>query len=89
MIEEQPVEPVGASFHQWVRKAAEFARRQPTQVLGAACAAGVLLNIVPAKVVARSVLGAASSLGRPALLALGVLKLFELACAKERINPGG
>ncbi len=65
-----------------MHQAADYARRQPTQVLGAACAAGVLLNIVPAKVVARSVLSAASALGRPALLALGVMKVFEFACSR-------
>lgn len=81
------IHPVEDSVQQWLREAGDYARRQPTQVLGAACAAGVLLNVVPAKVIVRSALTAASALGRPALLALGVMKVFELVTSRTHTHP--
>lgn len=60
-----------------------YAHREPVQAMAIAVGAGLLVNLLPRRVVA----GAISSLGAavvsPTLLALGVAKALEMCCQER------
>lgn len=64
-----------------------FAQREPGQTVAMAVGAGLLLNMLPPRVV----VGAATFIGgmlvRPVLLSLGVTKALELCCHKSSTLP--
>lgn len=61
-----------------VRRAEEFARREPAKAIVSAFGAGVVLNILPMRAVASTCTRLAFSLARPALLFLGLRKAYDL-----------
>jgi hypothetical protein len=73
-----------APVQRLLHSAEEFARRDPAKALAAAFGAGLLLNLVPSRVIVGTVTAVAVPFLRPALLSLGLLKAFELCCKEER-----
>lgn len=65
----------------------DYVRREPAKAVAMAAGAGLLLKIVPAHVMARTLAGTASSLLPPALLGLGLVKLLELCEQQRTQNP--
>ena len=58
----------------------EFARKEPAKAVATAIGAGLLLNILPARAIVGTVTTVAVPLIRPALLALGLIKVCEMCC---------
>ena len=69
----------------WLGQAEAFARRDPARAVATAFGAGLLLHLLPL----RAVTAVALALVRPALISLGMLKVWELCpCEKElQSNP--
>ena len=69
----------------WLGQAEAFARREPAKAVASAFGAGLVLHLLPL----RAVTAVALALARPALISLGLLKLWELCpCEKEtKSNP--
>jgi len=57
-----------------------YARREPTQALALAAGVGLLINLVPTRVVAGTVSTVGAAMLRPILMSLGVAKVIELTC---------
>ena len=57
-----------------------FARREPVQAIAIAVGAGLLINVLPKRVVAGTAVTLGSAVLQPALLALGLTKALELCC---------
>ena len=60
----------------------DYAGREPVKAVAAAFAAGVMINLLPTRVLVASVTAVGGALLRPALLSLGVIKSLELCCQK-------
>jgi hypothetical protein len=64
----------------WLNDAEEFARREPVKAVACAFGAGLLLHLLPT----RATTAVVSTLVRPVLLCLGLMKAFEICgCNKE------
>jgi len=61
----------------------EFARREPAQAVAAAIGVGLLINLLPSRLVTGTVAIVGAALVRPVLLSLGVTKAMELCCQKS------
>ena len=59
----------------------DYIRREPVKAVAAAFGMGLLINVLPPRVIVGTVTGLGVALLRPALLTLGVVKAFELCCA--------
>ena len=57
-----------------------YTRREPTQAIALAVGVGLLINLVPTRVVAGTVSTVGAALLRPILMSLGVAKAIELTC---------
>lgn len=57
-----------------------FARRDPTQALVAALGVGLMVNLLPTRVVAGTVSTVGAAVLRPLLISLGIAKVIELTC---------
>lgn len=64
----------------------ELARREPAKAVAAAFGVGLLVNLLPTRVVAGTVTAVGAVLIRPVLLSLGVTKAMELCC-QNKPNP--
>lgn len=71
-----------------LQSAEEYARRDPAKAMATAFGAGLLLNLVPPRVIVGTVTAVAVPFMRPALFALGLLKAFELCCKPENTGHG-
>ena len=60
-----------------LKRAEDFARREPAQAVAAAFGGGLLLNLLPLGAIGAALAGLAFSCIRPALLFLGLLKVCE------------
>ena len=60
----------------------DFARREPVTAAAAALGFGVLLNLLPTRVVVGTIATVGVMLARPIILSLGVTKALELCCNK-------
>lgn len=60
-----------------------FAHREPVTTMAAVVGAGLLINLLPTKVVVGTVTIMGALLIRPVLLSLGVTKAMELCCQKS------
>lgn len=76
--------PVEQSVQQWIGEAEDYARRDPVKAVGIAFGVGLALNILPKRLIVGATTLAAVTLVRPVLLSLGVMKAFELCCAKQQ-----
>ncbi len=61
----------------------QFARREPGQAMAAAVGVGLLINLLPTRMVAGTAAVMGAMLVRPVLLSLGVTKALELCCQKS------
>lgn len=61
-------------------RAETYVRREPVKAVVAAIGAGLLLKLLPPRLVARPITALAVTLLPPALLGFGILKAFELCC---------
>ena len=84
-IARRPTQAVEGSIRQLIGDVKEFARRQPVQAVGTAFGLGLLINLLPTRVVAGTASAVGATLLRPALLSLGIIKAVELCCRKP--NP--
>ncbi|WP_395748855.1 hypothetical protein [Prosthecobacter sp.] len=80
MNDPQTPHPIELCFQQSLEQAEEFVRREPAKVVGAALAAGLLLTILPARSMKRPIASLGSLLLSPALIGLGLIKVFEICC---------
>jgi hypothetical protein len=82
MNEDQPMQPVELSAKRLLGEMRDYAGREPVKAVAAAFAAGVMINLLPTRVLVASVTAVGGALLRPALLSLGVIKSLELCCQK-------
>ncbi len=87
MNHESPVQPAEFCLRRTLSDIKAFAQREPGQTVAMAVGAGLLINMLPP----RLVVGAATLIGamlvRPVLLSLGVTKAMELCCQKSSSHP--
>lgn len=88
MSDEHPAGGNEAPIKNLLHSAEEFARRDPAKAMAAAFGVGLLLNLVPPRVIVGTVTAVAVPFMRPALLALGLLKAFELCGKEDKPAPG-
>lgn len=69
----------------FIDAAEKYVNQEPLKALGAACGMGIILNILPTRLMAGSASSLAVMLVRPALLTLGLLKALELIRTKTTI----
>ena len=75
--DESSSECCGIPMGDWCAGAEKCAREEPLKCAGIAFVAGILLTILPVGAIVGGVLRLLFSLVRPALLILGVMKVFE------------
>lgn len=80
MNQEPPVKPVELCLHQMLGSVKQFAQREPGQAVAAAIGVGLLINLLPTRVMVGTVAVVGASILRPLLLSLGVTKAMELLC---------
>ena len=80
MNPEQPVQPVEFCLRRTLVDIKAFAQREPGQAVAAAIGAGLLINLLPTRLVIGTVTVMGALLVRPVLLSLGVTKAMELCC---------
>ena len=86
MNQEQPVQPVEFCLRRTLADIKAFAQREPGQAVAAAIGAGVLINLLPTRLVIGTVTVMGALLVRPVLLSLGVTKAMELCCQNTPPN---
>lgn len=87
MNHEPPAPPPEFSIRRTLGDLTEFSRREPAQAFAAAVGVGLLINLLPARMVAGTVAIIGAALVRPVLLSLGVTKAMELCCQKSSNPP--
>jgi ElaB/YqjD/DUF883 family membrane-anchored ribosome-binding protein len=75
-----PTEPC---VQHMLEKTEEYVRSDPTRAVFVAFGVGLLLKLLPARVVARPIASVAAKLLPPTLIGLGLLKTFELCCQQN------
>lgn len=58
----------------------DYVKREPTQAVALAFGVGLLINLLPTRVVAETVSIVGAALLRPVLISLGITKAIELTC---------
>lgn len=79
----QPTQPAEFPFGRMVNEIKELARREPAKAVAAAFGVGLLINLLPTRVLAGTVTAVGAVLLRPVLLSLGVTKAMELCCQNK------
>jgi hypothetical protein len=87
MNHEPPAPPLEFSVRRTLDDLREFARREPAQTFAAAIGIGLLINLLPSRLVTGTVAIVGAALVRPVLLSLGVTKAMELCCQKSSTPP--
>ena len=82
MNDQDPPHVAELALHRTMQQVEEYVRREPTKAMAVALGVGVLLKILPPRLVASAVSNVAARVVPPTLLALGVLKAFEICSAK-------
>lgn len=83
MNDTPPAPPLEFSVRRTLDDLKEFARREPAQAIAAAIGVGLLINLLPSRMVTGTVAIVGAALVRPVLLSLGVTKAMELCCQKS------
>lgn len=83
MNPQTPPHAAELSLHQTLKKVEDCVRKDPTKAVVVALGAGLALNLLPSRMVARATASIATRLLPPILLGLGVLKAFEICCEKD------
>lgn len=68
-------------------EAKDYAKREPAQAVALAFGVGLLINLLPTRVVAGTVSTVGAALLRPVLLSLGITKAIELTCNVSPLIP--
>lgn len=76
--------PGGHLLVRCLDQAETMARNEPVKAAAAVIGAGVVLNILPLRFLVAGATAATLVMLRPALLALGVVKAFELCTSHSR-----
>ncbi len=77
-----------ATLHRVLHDAENFVRRDPAKAIATAFGAGLLLNLVPPRMIVGAITAVAVPFMRPALLGLGLFKAFELFCKSDHASNG-
>ena len=80
-------ESSSAPVDQWLADAKKMASEDPAKAAMLGVGVGVLLNVLPAYGILRTVSAVTSTLVRPALLTLGAMKVCELYLEHKASNP--
>jgi hypothetical protein len=72
------IQPAEQFVERLMHDAETMARNEPAKVMAVAVGAGLVLNVLPTRLLVASVTAVTLTLLRPALLTLGVVKAFEL-----------
>jgi len=83
MNPQTPPHAAELSLHQTLKRVEDYVRREPTQAAALALGAGVVLNLLPPRLLVGVATSIATRLLPPVLLGLGMLKAFEMCCEKE------
>jgi hypothetical protein len=83
MNDAPPAQPLEFSVRRTLGDLKEFARREPAQAVAAAIGVGLLINLLPSRMITGTVAIVGAALVRPVLLSLGVTKAMELCCQKS------
>ena len=78
-----PPHPAEASLHQALQRVEDYVRREPSKSVVAALGAGLLLNLLPPRLIAGVTANVTTRLLPPILLGLGSLKAFEICCESD------
>jgi hypothetical protein len=65
-------------------KVEDYVRKEPVKAVATAFFAGLLLELLPARAIARPLTAVTVKLLPPTLLGLGLLKAYELCCQKNQ-----
>jgi hypothetical protein len=83
MNPEHPVQPVEFCLRRTLTDIKTFAQREPGQAVAAAVGVGLIINLLPTRLVASTAAVMGAMLVRPVLLSLGLTKALELCCQKS------
>lgn len=78
MITQEHPKPAEQCVRKLVQNAERVAQREPAKAVAAAVGIGVLLNVLPTRFIFGTAATIASSVVRPTLITLGVIKAFEI-----------
>ena len=80
---QSPPHAAELSLHQTLKRVEDCVRREPTKAVVVALGTGLVLNLLPTRMLAGVTASIMTRLLPPVLLGLGVLKAFEIWCEKE------
>jgi hypothetical protein len=86
MNDQPPMQSVELSAQRLLGELREFAFKEPTKAVAVAFGVGLLINLLPTRVLAGGAAAVAATLVRPTLLSLGVIKAVEL-CYSQTSKP--
>ena len=87
MNETPSTHPIEAALRQAMGEVQNYVRREPCTAVTAAFGVGMLVNLVPSRVLVGALTAVGVTLLRPTLMTLGVAKAFELCCSQSNSNP--
>lgn len=77
---------VKATAQKLATEAQEFAHREPSHATAVAVGVALGWHLIPTRLIFRTLVAAASGLAKPALLALGAMKAFELYRSSHEVQ---
>ncbi len=80
MNHEKPFQPAEACMRRTLADIKAFAQREPGQAVAAAVGVGLLINLLPMRLLVGAATVVGGTLVRPVLLTLGLTKVMELCC---------
>jgi len=80
MNNEKPFQPAEFCIRRTLADIKAFAQREPAQAVAAAVGVGLLINLLPPRLLVGAATVVGATLVRPLLLSLGVTKVMELCC---------
>ena len=83
MNDEKPFQPAEDCMRRTVADIKAFAQREPGQAVAAAVGVGLLINLLPMRLLVGAATVVGGTLVRPVLLTLGLTKVLELCCQKK------
>ena len=78
-----PIEIMQSSIQRAVRGTEDFVHNEPAKALAVAFGAGLVLNIIPPRILVGTIIAVTVPFMRPALLALGLVKACEMCCTES------
>jgi hypothetical protein len=87
MNNEKPFQPAEFCLRRTLADIKAFAQREPGQAVAAAVGVGLLINLLPPRLLVGAATVVGATLVRPLLLSLGVTKVMELCCQNTSTQP--